>query len=93
MPEVSVIIPNYNHGKYLKQRIDSVLNQTYQHFELIILDDCSTDDSVAIIEAYRGHRKVKKIIYNDKNGNGGLMPLLGAGFGLQRVMTMLSLTF
>jgi glycosyltransferase involved in cell wall biosynthesis len=67
MPEVSVIIPNYNHGKYLKQRIDSVLNQTYQHFELIILDDCSADDSVAIIEAYRGHPKVKKIIYNDKN--------------------------
>ncbi len=67
MPEVSVIIPNYNHSKYLKQRIDSVLNQTFQNFELIILDDCSTDDSVAIIEAYRSHPKVKRIIYNDKN--------------------------
>lgn len=67
MPEVSVIIPNYNHSKYLKQRIDSVLYQTFQNFELIILDDCSTDDSVAIIEAYRSHPKVKRIIYNDKN--------------------------
>ncbi|WP_342648148.1 glycosyltransferase family 2 protein [Mucilaginibacter sp. CSA2-8R] len=67
MPEVSVIIPNYNHSKYLKQRIDSVLNQTYPHFELIILDDCSTDDSKAIIEVYRGHPKVKRIIYNNQN--------------------------
>lgn len=67
MPEVSVIIPNYNHSKYLKQRIDSVLNQTYQQFELIILDDCSTDDSTVIIEGYRSHPKVKRIIYNDKN--------------------------
>jgi glycosyltransferase involved in cell wall biosynthesis len=67
MPEVSVVIPNYNHSKYLKQRIESVLNQTYQHFELIILDDCSTDDSAAVIEAYRSHPKVKRIIYNDKN--------------------------
>jgi len=67
MPEVSVIIPNYNHSKYLKQRIDSVLNQTYPNFELIILDDCSTDDSVAVIEAYRSHPKVKRIIYNDRN--------------------------
>lgn len=67
MPEVSVIIPNYNHGKYLTQRIDSVLNQSFQNFEMIILDDCSTDDSVAIIEAYRSHPKVKRIIYNDKN--------------------------
>jgi glycosyltransferase involved in cell wall biosynthesis len=49
---VTVIIPNYNHAKYLKQRIDSVLNQTYRDFELIILDDCSTDNSRKIIEDY-----------------------------------------
>lgn len=67
MPEVSVIIPNYNHIKYLKQRIDSVLQQTYQDFELIILDDCSTDDSKAVIESYRSHSKVTHTIYNDKN--------------------------
>jgi glycosyltransferase involved in cell wall biosynthesis len=49
---VSVIIPNYNHSKYLKQRIESILNQTYRDFELIILDDYSTDDSRAIINQY-----------------------------------------
>jgi glycosyltransferase involved in cell wall biosynthesis len=70
MPEVSVIIPNYNHSKYLKQRIDSVVAQTFQDFEIIILDDHSKDDSRNIIEQYRDHRKVQKIIYNDQNSGG-----------------------
>lgn len=64
---VSVIIPNYNHAPYLKKRIDSVLNQTFEDFELIILDDCSTDNSRDIIEVYRTHPKVSHIIYNEKN--------------------------
>lgn len=68
MPEVSVIIPNYNHAAYLKQRIDSVLNQTYTDFDIIILDDCSTDNSKDIIEAYRTNEKISTIIYNDING-------------------------
>lgn len=67
MPKVSVIIPNYNHAQYLKQRIDSVLNQTYQDFELIILDDKSIDNSKEIIEQYRSHPKVSQIIYNEQN--------------------------
>lgn len=64
---VTVIIPNYNHERYLKQRIDSVLNQTYQDFELIILDDKSTDNSKEVIELYRSHPKVSKIVYNEIN--------------------------
>lgn len=64
---VSIIIPNYNHAQYLRQRIDSVLNQTYKNWELIILDDCSTDESKDIIEDYRFHPKISKIIYNKKN--------------------------
>ena len=66
-PLVSVIIPNYNHAPYLKERIDSVLNQTYQDFELIIFDDCSTDNSKEIIEPYRNHPKVSSIVYNEIN--------------------------
>ncbi len=64
---ISVIIPNYNHAKYLKQRIDSILNQSYQNFELIILDDHSTDSSKDIIETYKAHPKVAHIVYNDTN--------------------------
>jgi glycosyltransferase involved in cell wall biosynthesis len=67
MIEVSVIIPNYNHAPFLKQRIDTVLNQTFQGFELIILDDCSTDNSKEVIELYAGNSKISHIIYNTAN--------------------------
>jgi len=65
---VSVIIPNYNHAPFLKERIDSVLSQTYQDYEIIILDDCSTDNSRELIEGYRENQKVSNIIYNEVNG-------------------------
>ncbi|MBC7887149.1 MAG: glycosyltransferase family 2 protein [Ferruginibacter sp.] len=52
MPKVSVIIPNYNHGRYLPQRIGSVLRQSFTDFECIILDDASTDNSREVIESY-----------------------------------------
>lgn len=64
---VSVIIPSYNHEKYLRHRIDSVLNQTYQDFELIILDDKSKDNSKKIIETYRDNPKISHIVYNEVN--------------------------
>lgn len=64
---VSVIIPNYNHSLYLQKRIDSVLNQTYQDIEVILLDDCSNDKSRDVIERYRNHPKVSAIIYNEIN--------------------------
>lgn len=49
---VSAIVPNYNHGKYLTKRLDSILNQSYPLIDIIVLDDCSTDDSRAIIDSY-----------------------------------------
>ena len=66
-PKVSVIVPNYNHSAYLRERIDSILNQTYQDFELIILDDRSTDDSMSIIESYRHNPYVTHIVQNEQN--------------------------
>lgn len=67
VPVLSVIIPNYNHSSYLKQRIDSVLNQTFQDFELIILDDSSTDCSREIIKEYASNEKISHIILNEQN--------------------------
>lgn len=64
---ISVIIPNYNHARFLRKRIESVLAQTYKDFEVIVLDDCSTDNSREIIELFREHPAVSKIIYNDSN--------------------------
>lgn len=66
-PKVSVIVPNYNHQAFLKERIDTILQQSYQAFELIILDDCSTDDSVNIIESYRNNEHVTHIVLNEQN--------------------------
>lgn len=66
-PVVSVIIPNYNHARYLEQRIESVLRQTNQNIEVVMLDDCSTDNSREIMESYRAHPLVKHIIYNELN--------------------------
>ncbi len=70
MQTVSILIPNYNHALFLKQRIESVLHQTFQDFELLIMDDCSTDHSRQIIEEYRNHPKVSKIVYNEQNSGG-----------------------
>lgn len=59
-PLVTVWLTSYNQGKYLRESIDSVLNQTFKDFELIICDDCSTDDSWEIIQSYDDPRIEKR---------------------------------
>lgn len=66
MPKVTVYTPTYNCGKYLEQAIKSVLNQTYQDFELIIVNDGSNDNTLEILQKYLGNSKIK-IIQNIKN--------------------------
>lgn len=66
-PLVSVIIPNYNHARYLDERLDSILSQTFQDFEIIILDDKSTDNSVEVINKYKADPHVSHIVVNEEN--------------------------
>lgn len=82
---VSVIIPNYCHARYLDERIQSVLNQTYSNFELIILDDCSPDNgaSKSVIEKYRSNSHVSHILYNQAN-SGSTFIQWNKGFSLAK---------
>ena len=57
-PFVSIIINNYNYGRYVRQAIESALSQTYNHYELVIVDDGSTDESRAIIEEYKDRARL-----------------------------------
>jgi glycosyltransferase involved in cell wall biosynthesis len=66
MPKVSVVIPSYNHARFLRQRLDSVLRQSFRDFEVIILDDCSTDESRSILSEYAKNPNIR-IELNDKN--------------------------
>lgn len=66
-PLVSVIVPNYCHAPYLKERIETILDQTFQNFELILLDDCSTDNSRDILLSYKNHPKVSHVVLNEQN--------------------------
>jgi len=82
-PKVSVVVPNFNHAKYLKQRINSIMNQTYQDFELILLDDCSTDHSQDIIMGYKNDIHVSHIVLNENNsGNPFLQWMKGIELSL-----------
>jgi len=69
---VSVIVPNYNHAAYLRQRLDSIFHQSFQDFEVILLDDCSTDNSVDILQQYADQYRDKVahfIVNNQNSGN------------------------
>ena len=52
IPLVSVIIPMYNSAKFIPQTLESLLNQTLKNFEVVVVDDCSTDNSVEVVENF-----------------------------------------
>jgi len=80
LPQISVILPVYNAEKYISKAIDSILAQTYQNFELIVIDDGSTDNSLNIIKKYETDSKVK--IINQENK--GLIFTLNKGIALAK---------
>ncbi len=80
MPQVSVLMPVYNNEAYVKEAIESMLNQTYSDFELIVLDDCSTDNSANVIKQFDD----KRIIYHCNAKNLGLANNLNVGLKMAR---------
>jgi glycosyltransferase involved in cell wall biosynthesis len=66
-PLVSVIVPNYNHENYLEKRLECIFNQTYPNFEVILLDDCSSDKSQEILLKYAKNPKVSHCVFNHIN--------------------------
>jgi glycosyltransferase involved in cell wall biosynthesis len=67
MPKVSVIVPNYNHAPFLERRIRTVLDQSFQDFDLLILDDASTDNSREIIESMAQENPRIRTLFSERN--------------------------
>jgi CDP-glycerol glycerophosphotransferase len=75
-PQISIIVPNYNYGRYLRDCLDSVRAQTFQDWECIVIDDGSEDDSVKIIQKYCARDKRFRLI---KNPHAGIPAARNAG--------------
>ena len=71
-PYVSIIVASYNYARYITQTLDSLINQTYTNFEIIIIDDGSTDNSVEIIKAFEQKDSRIKLLQHKNNSNKGL---------------------
>lgn len=82
LPKVSVIVPNYNHAKYLPERLESIYGQTYGNFEVILLDDCSCDESRSILQDYAKRFPDTTICRLNKVNSGGVFHQWKKGLGL-----------
>lgn len=83
-PAISVIIPLYNVEKYIGECLESVLAQTFQNFEVIVVDDCSSDNSVAVVESYAGKFGGRLRLYRMKKNSGGATEPRNIGLELSR---------
>lgn len=68
MPEVSVILPNYNYARYLKERVRSILHQTHRDLELIYVDDGSSDASNDLMQEFRSEPRLRMQLYRENSG-------------------------
>ncbi|MFY0714756.1 glycosyltransferase family 2 protein [Seonamhaeicola sp. NFXS20] len=75
-PLISVVLPVYNVAPFIKEALDSVLNQTVQDFEVLVIDDCSTDDTLKVVKDFKDDR----IRIIEKQQNKGLIDSLNIGF-------------
>ena len=77
MPAISVIVPIHNRERYLHKCVDSILNQTFEDFELILVDDCSTDSTFQICEDYKSKDNRVRVIKNETNLGSSLARKVG----------------
>ena len=68
IPKVSIVAPAFNGAKCIEDFIDSILSQNYRNWELIIVDDGSTDNTVALVEQWIKEEKIEIRYYRQKNG-------------------------
>ena len=66
-PLVSVIVPNYHHARYLDARIRSIVDQTYKNIEILLMDDCSPDNSREVLEGWAARDDRISLLFNDTN--------------------------
>jgi hypothetical protein len=70
-PKVSIIVPNFNHKRFLRERLESIYNQTYKNMEVLLLDDCSTDGSLAVLKEYADrYPEITTCCFNETNSGG-----------------------
>ncbi len=69
MPKVSIIVPNYNYARFLGQRLESIERQTYRDFEVILLDDASTDDSAQVLERFARQHPCQLVCNEHNSGS------------------------
>ncbi len=81
-PSISVIVPVYNGGKFIKEAVDSILNQSFSDFELIVVDDCSNDDTYEIVDELKRTDKRLRIYQN--NSNVGVAATLNFGISVAK---------
>ena len=67
MEQIDIILATYNGEKYLKEQLDSILNQTYTNFRLLISDDCSQDSTKEILKEYEEKDNRIKVFFQEKN--------------------------
>lgn len=79
--KVSIIVPNYNHARYLPARLESVLGQTYTNTEVLLLDDCSQDNSCEILQEYAARDTRIRMVFNEQN-SGSTFKQWNKGMGL-----------
>jgi glycosyltransferase involved in cell wall biosynthesis len=74
--QVSVVVPSYNHAEYLIQRMESLLQQTYASIDILVIDDCSTQDNVEILRRYDQNPGMRMVLHQK---NTGLVPVMNQG--------------